>query len=460
VPHHPAMPTKLLNDKWRTWIRTNVARGCSRDELSRILVKEGFDLVEIGSELGPTPNGATKGALLSELQPKSAPNAALLPGLQSHGAPRLELYTAENFVDSRICAALVELIKTGLRPSTISAAGAPEATFRTSRTCDLDERYPVVRQLNRRICAALSANPAYAEATQGQYYEVGQEFKAHTDYFEAYELERFSSATWGQRTWNAFQLGCDLINEQGGIKSMGGAKLKYIVADTESKPEVAGSQTEKVVGRGAVAITGTNQSAATIVATQIAEREGVPFVCATDVDPLITSRGFKYTFRTSPLVSAYAADLLEYVKELGQKAGKPARTLAILSENSIVGQSSVEGATKVGKELGYEVVAGDTYDASKTQNFASYISKYKGGNVDVVIGHNKPSDAILITRTMKELNYNPMAYGGILGGHVSTEYVNALGKDADNVLATTSWSPDADIPGLKELAKKYLDRFK
>jgi prolyl 4-hydroxylase len=195
------MPTKLLNDKWRTWIRTNVARGCSRDELSRILVKEGFDLVEIGSELGPTPNGATKGALLSELQPKSAPNAALLPGLQSHGAPRLELYTAENFVDSRICAALVELIKTGLRPSTISAAGAPEATFRTSRTCDLDERYPVVRQLNRRICAALSANPAYAEATQGQYYEVGQEFKAHTDYFEAYELERFSSATWGQRTW-------------------------------------------------------------------------------------------------------------------------------------------------------------------------------------------------------------------------------------------------------------------
>lgn len=268
------------------------------------------------------------------------------------------------------------------------------------------------------------------------------------------------NAAWGQRTWNGFQLGCDLVNEQGGIKSMGGAKLKYIVADTESKPEVAGSQTEKVIQRGAVAITGTNQSAATIVATQIAEREGVPFVCATDVDPLITSRGFKFTFRTSPLVAAYAYDLLSYVKELGEKAGKPAKKLAILSENSIVGQSSVEGATKVAKELGYEVVAGDTYDAAKTQNFASYISKYKGAGVEVVVGHNKPNDAILITRTMKELNFNPMAYGGILGGHVSTEYVNALGQDADNVLATTSWSPDADIPGLKELAKKYQDRFK
>lgn len=268
------------------------------------------------------------------------------------------------------------------------------------------------------------------------------------------------NAAWGQRTWNGFQLSCELVNEQGGIKSLGGARLKAIVADTESKPEVAGSQTEKVIQNGAVAITGTNQSAATIVATQIAERESVPFVCATDVDPLICSRGFKYTFRTSPLVGAYARDLLAHVKELGEKSGKPARKLAILSENSIVGQSSVEGARQAAKELGYEVADAATYDAAKTQNFASYISKYRGAGVEVVVGHNKPSDAILITRTMKELNFNPMAYGGILGGHVSTEYVEALGKDADNVLATTSWSVDADIPGLKQLAQRYQARFK
>lgn len=268
------------------------------------------------------------------------------------------------------------------------------------------------------------------------------------------------NAAWGQRTWNGFQLACDLVNEQGGIKSMGGAKLKYFVVDTESKPEVAGAQTEKAIQRGAAAITGTNQSAATIVATQIAEREGVPFICATDVDPLITARGFKYTFRTSPVVESYARDLLGYVKELGEKSGKPARKLAVLSENSIVGQSSVEGATRVGKELGYEIVETATYDASKTQNFASYISKFKGAGVEVLVGHNKPSDAVLITRTMKELNFNPMAYGGILGGHVSNEYVNALGKDADHVLCTTSWSADADIPGLKALSQKYRDRFK
>src|SRR5512144_949358 len=147
------------------------------------------------------------------------------------------------------------------------------------------------------------------------------------------------NAAWGQRTWNGFQLACDLVNEQGGVKALGGARLKYFVVDTESRPEVAGSQMEKAIQRGAVAITGTNQSAATIVATQIAEREGVPFVCATDVDPLITARGFKFTFRTSPVVESYARDLLGYIREAGQKGPVP-RKLAVLSENSIVGQSS------------------------------------------------------------------------------------------------------------------------
>lgn len=194
------MLKKPLNDEWRAWIRLNVARGCSRDELARILLNEGFDFVAIGTELGlmaSTPPAASP----PRLQQDTAPKAALLPGLQRHGEPLLELYTADQFLDVRTCKALVELIKASLRPSTISSQGAPEAGFRTSRTCDLDERYPVVRDLNRKICAALGADPAYAEASQGQYYEVSQEFKAHTDYFESYELERFSTATWGQRSW-------------------------------------------------------------------------------------------------------------------------------------------------------------------------------------------------------------------------------------------------------------------
>jgi prolyl 4-hydroxylase len=60
---------------------------------------------------------------------------------------------------------------------------------------------PAVRALDEKICGAMGLDPALAEVSQGQYYEITQEFKPHTDYFEAYELGRHSTPTLGQRTW-------------------------------------------------------------------------------------------------------------------------------------------------------------------------------------------------------------------------------------------------------------------
>jgi branched-chain amino acid transport system substrate-binding protein len=267
------------------------------------------------------------------------------------------------------------------------------------------------------------------------------------------------NSAWGQMTWHGFELAGEMINEQGGIKSMGGAKIKTVAADTESKPEVAGTQTQKLIQQGAVALVGTNQSAATLVATQVAERNEVSFITPSDVEPTITQRGFKYTFRTSPLIDAYGKDILSYIKEQGEKSGKKATKVAILSENSVVGQSSVKFAEAAAKQLGFTVVDSITYDAASTQNFATYLSKFKSLGAEVIMGHNKPSDAILITRTLKELNYNPMAYAGMLGGHVSNEYVTAMGKDADNVIATTSWAPSVKIAGMDELAAKFKAKY-
>jgi prolyl 4-hydroxylase len=129
------------------------------------------------------------------------PSKDLLPGLSRHESPLLELYTVDDFLTRKACEDLVRLIKARLRPSTISHAGASDATFRTSRTCDLDGRNAIVGKLDRDICAAMRLPASHAEPTQGQYYEVGQEFKPHTDYFETYELGKFSTPTLGQRSW-------------------------------------------------------------------------------------------------------------------------------------------------------------------------------------------------------------------------------------------------------------------
>lgn len=263
------------------------------------------------------------------------------------------------------------------------------------------------------------------------------------------------NAAWGQRTWRGFQLACDIVNERGGIESLGGAKIKYIVADTESKPELAPTQAERLIREGALAMIGTNQSPASIVATQVTERAGIPFVSSTDADPLLTGRGFKNVFRTMATVDRYIDDLLASIRAAATAAGDNPTKLAILSENTITGQSSVKFAQELAPKHGFELVEAANYDATRTQNFTPYIAKYKGQGVEVLIGHNRPNDAILITRSMSELSYAPKAYGGIIGGHVSAEYISTLGASAENVLIAGAWSPDLKIDGLSEFAERY-----
>jgi prolyl 4-hydroxylase len=186
-----------------------VERGCSRDELFRILIDEGFDDEAVAKALNHRPS-VELSRITNPLRPKpkvvaggaSAPSAALVPNLKRFESTRLELYTADNFLSSAECDRIASLMRSHLRKSTITVPDEPDKYFRVSSTCDLGMIHDeAARALDRKICAALQTTEAYAEPTQGQHYDPGGEFKAHTDYFEAHELERFSTPTLGQRSW-------------------------------------------------------------------------------------------------------------------------------------------------------------------------------------------------------------------------------------------------------------------
>jgi len=268
------------------------------------------------------------------------------------------------------------------------------------------------------------------------------------------------SAAFGQTSWSSLQFAAELLAEAGGVKSMGGAKIKVEVADTETKPEVAASQTSRMIERGASVLIGCNQSAATIVASQVAERSKVPFLTAYDIDPTITARGFKHIFRCSPLTTTYSADLLTAIKEVAGKSGGFAKRLGLLSENSIAGQGVNKYLAESAAKLGYEVVETMSYDVGTTQNFAPFITKMKAANVEVLLGHNRVSDGIQITRTAKELGYNPKAMGGVLGAYNTQDYVEALHGTAENMFGTDSWASTLKIPNMKPIVDKYAERFK
>jgi len=172
------MAQREMTREWQDWVAHNVQRGVSTDDMFNTLVKEGF-----------APEVAERALNIRRVALKKFPS------------DRIELYTAEGFLLPHECEELIEIIKEKLRPSTISHDGSADSSFRTSRTCDLVGGEPVVRMLDERICGAMGIEPKMSEPNQGQYYEMTQEFKPHTDYFEPYELERNSTPTLGQRTW-------------------------------------------------------------------------------------------------------------------------------------------------------------------------------------------------------------------------------------------------------------------
>jgi prolyl 4-hydroxylase len=122
-------------------------------------------------------------------------------GMRRVPSPRLELFILRHFIDEAECAALIERIEANRRPSTLANFNG-DANFRTSETCDLDHADPVVAMLDARLGEVSGIDPAHGETLQGQRYEAGQEFKAHTDCFEpnTADWEKYCSVA-GQRTW-------------------------------------------------------------------------------------------------------------------------------------------------------------------------------------------------------------------------------------------------------------------
>ena len=124
-----------------------------------------------------------------------------VPGILKVPSPRIEMFILRDFLDAEECATLVARIERDRRPSTIADANG-DHYFRTSETCDLPMMEPDVLALDAKLSALSGIDPAFGEPIQGQRYEEGQEFKAHTDYFDPHgaDFHRFCSVS-GQRTW-------------------------------------------------------------------------------------------------------------------------------------------------------------------------------------------------------------------------------------------------------------------
>ena len=108
----------------------------------------------------------------------------------------------------------------------------------------------------------------------------------------------------GQLIQMGAEMAVDEINQKGGIRSLGGAKLKLVVADAGDSAEKAKNAAQRLVAQEPDLIGGTGAwlSTFTLAVTEVTERAQIPWLTLSFADS-ITDRGFKYVFQTSPIAS-------------------------------------------------------------------------------------------------------------------------------------------------------------
>ncbi|MCA1647956.1 MAG: ABC transporter substrate-binding protein [Chloroflexi bacterium] len=262
----------------------------------------------------------------------------------------------------------------------------------------------------------------------------------------------------GARIRDAVVYGVDEVNSQGGIKSMGGAKIKLMDSDSQGKPEVAVSETERLIRGGAVAIIGAYTSAMTLATTQAAEKAQVPHLVPLGVTDEITERGFKYTFRLVNSGSQAAQRLSDFIKSLIAGSSQKASTYAIIHENTAFGSSVAPKEVEVLNALGFKQVELIPYNPATT-DLSTEVAKLKAAKPDLIVTNGYFNDGLLLARTLKEQQLDVLATIGVIhGGFGSPDFIKQLGKDADYFFNAGSGLDPKD-PRTAQLQQGFQAKF-
>lgn len=205
------MLREILDQEWMDWITHNLSRGCSKEGMLKILVDNGFhpdtasSALECPPPISPPPS-TSKTPPREELELRDTPKQVqipLFPLSEILEAEKAEVFYLKGFLNQEECIELSLLINQHLRGSTTTNDSGEYQGYRTSSTCDLGTiEHPLAADVDRRICQMMGIAPQWGESIQAQRYDVGQQFKAHTDYFEPNSQEYDTYARdRGQRTW-------------------------------------------------------------------------------------------------------------------------------------------------------------------------------------------------------------------------------------------------------------------
>jgi branched-chain amino acid transport system substrate-binding protein len=257
----------------------------------------------------------------------------------------------------------------------------------------------------------------------------------------------------GQQGRLGATMAIDDINAAGGIKALGGAKIEAVLGDAQSTPEGGNAEVEKMNSAEVSAIVGGYASAICLAASQTAARYDLPYIVDVGVVDSIVTRGLKNTFRFGPGFGVIAKTALDNLVSINDQAGKVAKTVVIVHEDSAFGSGLAKLLNAQLPDRGFQVLETIPHP-TPTRDFNNVVLQIKAQNPDLVIPADYYNEYVLLARTMQQQRVRPKGIYSVLGGAASSyKFVKEFPEAAQYIMDCNHWFDPKNAKAV-ELKKK------
>ena len=153
----------------------------------------------------------------------------------------------------------------------------------------------------------------------------------------------------GQACRLGAQMAADAVNAAGGVKAMGGARLEILPGDSQSQPDVARTEAERLINAGAVILTGAFHSQHTAAIVPVAQQKRVPFlidISAADPITLNVAKSVKegqqkvqYVYRNFVTTAVFGKKAVQFMTEIFADAKVAPKRVVLMYSNDLFGQT-------------------------------------------------------------------------------------------------------------------------
>ena len=251
------------------------------------------------------------------------------------------------------------------------------------------------------------------------------------------------------------------INESGGIKSMGGARIEIVLADDTSQPARTAAEARRLVTEsGCVMLMGSILSGQMLALTPVVDELKIPTlsIWAGGVkSPYMFSLGFPYD-------RGYAETMASFIAFLAKEKGFKIATVATAYSNYEVGEQVNHFLKPKLQAAGFKIV-GDVPLDTKAQDQTSAMVLLRSMKADVVTGLVTPRDGILLHQARFNLSAHGSLYVGGTGGYSDYSLWKDLGPEigtkvlTHNLFGMTGFSAGARLDSIQAIVKE-LDAAK